>query len=111
MDTRQQYNISVATYNVSGVISVIKMCNGFTATNIGDTICEVNGMILYPGTPGTILGDSRSIGGNENEVYAGNIKVAFANPGGAQPLLEIVQKFFVSERVIGSDTGLSQGGF
>ena len=54
-------------------MDVQRPCNGFTATNTGDNIVTVNGAILYPGVPGTSLGDSRSFGGNENEEYAGYI--------------------------------------
>jgi hypothetical protein len=91
-----KYNISVATYNQSGFIDVIENCNGFTFTNLGDTIAEVNGMVVFPSaTPATDLGDSRSIGGNQGEIYSGNIKLSFRAPVGAAPLIEIAQKFFV----------------
>jgi hypothetical protein len=90
------YNISVATYSQSGFIDVIENCNGFTFTNLGDTIAEVNGMVIFPSaTPATDLGDSRSIGGNAGEIYKGNIKLSFRQPLGVAPLVEIAQKFYV----------------
>lgn len=88
-----KYNIAVNTVYTSGVKEVVKWCNSLTFTNTGDEIVRVNDMILYPGTPGTILGDSRSVGGNEGEIYCGNIRVQFAG-GGAAPALEIIQKFY-----------------
>jgi hypothetical protein len=95
-DVRDGYNISALTYNQSGFITVIQNCNGFTFTNLGDTIAEVNGMVIFPSaTPLTDIGDSRSVGGNQNEVYTGNIKLSFRLPLGATPLVEIAQKFFI----------------
>jgi len=64
-------------------------------TNTGDTIVTVNGMVAYPGTPGTILGDSRSVTMQEGEEYSGLIQVAFAIPLGAAPAVEIVQLYYV----------------
>jgi hypothetical protein len=105
LPARQGYNISVNLYTRSGYVDVVKACNGFTVTNVGDDIVNVNGMILYPGVIGTSLGDSRSIGGNEGEVYQGNIQVMFAGAG-ANPSLEVIQKFYSDPQTIGSDTGI-----
>jgi hypothetical protein len=88
------YNISVNIYYAAAVIDVVKGCNGFMFTNTGDTVALVNGMVINPGVPGASLGDSRSIGGNEDEIYIGRIQIAFAIPGGVNPQVEIVQKFF-----------------
>jgi len=91
--TFQPYNISVAIVNKSGFVPVMDNCNSWMVTNTGADIVEVNGMILYPGTVGTNLGDSKTIGGNQNEVYKGNIIVAFRTL--VAPALEIVQKTLV----------------
>jgi hypothetical protein len=92
-----KYNLQTTVLQKSDWYDVPPLCNGFTVTNIGDTICTVNDQIFYPGVPGTSLGDSRSFGGNANEVYKGNIKVAFANPAGAAPQIEIVYKTYSPE--------------
>jgi hypothetical protein len=93
----KKYNFQPTTVQKSDWYNVPDLCNGFTVTNVGDTLCVVNDQIFYPGVPGTSLGDSRSYGGNENEIYKGIIKVAFANPGGALPSLEIVYKTYSPE--------------
>ena len=73
------------------------LCNGFMVTNTGDTICDFNDQVFYPGVPGTSLGDSRSYGGNEGELYYGPLKVSFRQPIGANPQIEIVQKVYLNE--------------
>lgn len=85
------------TLKTSGWYDIPRNCNGFMVTNTGDVIVEVNDQILYPGTIGTSLGDSKSFGGNYGEVYVGKLKVAFANPtGGVQPSLEVVFKVYTN---------------
>lgn len=90
-----KYNLSTTLETLSGFKEVVEKCNGFTVTNTGDTIVVVNDTILYPGTPGTFLGDSRSFGGNKGELYVGKLKVSFVLPLGVLPQLEITQKFYV----------------
>jgi len=76
--------------------NVEPFCNGWTVTNIGDVIVKVNDQIYYPGVIGVSLGDSRSFGGNEGEIYKGIIKVAFqVPPGGVNPQIELVQKVYI----------------
>ena len=90
------YNFSVNSYNSSQIVEVEKLCNAITITNIGDTAVTVKGIPLYPGTPGSILGDSISIGGNELEILIDKrLPVAFAIPAGANPLVQIIQKYYV----------------
>lgn len=89
-----KYNFTVQIIQRSGWYNVELFCNGFTVTNIGDTIVLVNDQIFYPGTPGTNLGDSRTYGGNEGEIYKGVIKVAFQTPLGVIPQIELVQKIY-----------------
>lgn len=90
---RQPYNIFTQVYRASQQVDVVENCNGYTATNIGADIVTVNGQVLFPGTVGSILGDSRSVGGNEGEIFTGRIDIAFAAL--TNPQVEIVQKFYV----------------
>lgn len=92
--TRQKYITITTVYQLAGWYNVELKCNGFMATNIGDRTCLVNDQLLFPGTPGTVLGDSRTWGGNAGEIYVGQIKVEFQGVGVA-PAIEIVQKVFV----------------
>ena len=74
-------------------------CNSIMFTNTGDNQANVDGpdgMVLYAGTPGSILGDSRTIGGNEGEILAKKaIRLSFAAPQTAGQLVEVVQKYYV----------------
>jgi hypothetical protein len=95
MQDERLYNITVAPYTSSQDVPVVERCNGYTVTNVGDTIAEVNGMVIFPSaTPATDLGDSRSVGGNVGEIYRGNIRLLFRQPLGANPAVEIIQKFY-----------------
>ncbi len=67
-------------------------CNGFIATNTGDTTVTVNGHILYPGVAGVSNGDAFVYGGNVGEVYHGNITLFFG--AGANPEVTIDQKYY-----------------
>lgn len=90
-----KYNITTNTITKSQFVDIEQNCNAFTITNVGDTIATVDNQIYYPGTIGTNLGDSRSFGGNEREIYSGGqIKVQFNIPLGANPAIEIVQKYY-----------------
>lgn len=93
MEKLLQYILMATNYQRSGWYDVEKFCNGFTVTNVGDDNVTVNDQILYPGTIGSILGDSRTYGGNRGEIYVGRIKVSFAGVG-ANPNVEIVQKVY-----------------
>lgn len=87
--------MSVVTYAEAARIPVIENCFAFMFTNIGDTTARVNGMVIFPSsTPGTVLGDSRSISGHEGDLYKGYITLAF-DAGGAAPLVELTQLFYV----------------
>lgn len=94
---QQYWNNIVNTYTASKPISVDKKCNGYQFTNTGDTIVEVNGMIVYPGVPGVSLGDSRTVILHKNDLYRGNIEIAFRTPLGAAPAVEIVQFVYMQD--------------
>lgn len=93
MAVRQKYNLVPIIVNKSGFVPIPTNTNGYTVTSTGLDIVDVNEQVFYPGVPGTSLGDSRSYGGNQDEIYVGNIKVAFRTLAG--PALEIVFKVFV----------------
>lgn len=94
----RKYNTQTNVYSISGTIPKAKLCNGFLATNIGDTVVTINKKILFPSaTPATAQGDAISFGGNEGEIFAGDIDVSFRTPLGAIPRIEIVQKFYVDK--------------
>lgn len=89
-----RYNITQGqVYTPGQQVNRVKYCNGFTAVNTGDELVTVNGFPLYPGTPGTIIGDSISFGGNAGEIYFGTIDIVFAG-GGALPQVTISQKAY-----------------
>ncbi len=95
----RDYNISVSDYNASQWVNVIKGCNGFTVVNLGDTIVQINGITLFPADdPTTDQGDSLSVGGNEGEIYKGNMKLSFMDPVGSSPKVTIIQKFYVDSK-------------
>lgn len=87
-----KYDYLVNLYNTTQRVEVLPNCASITITNTGDTICRVDGMIIYPGTPGTSLGDSRTIGGNEGEILSKRQLVVSFNTGGSNPQIEIIQR-------------------
>jgi len=108
METSQTFNSTqFLRYNTTGAVPIVQSqyvkrannCNGFTAINTGDDPVTVNDQILYPGIPGTTLGDSMSVGGNAGEIYLGQIKVTFSGIG-ANPQCQIVQKFYILDKTV-----------
>lgn len=93
-----KFNQSTEIVSQSGYYRVARGCNAYVVTNIGDTIVTFNDHILYPGTPGTNIGDSFTFGGHPGEVFVGTMKVSFIPPVGALPQLEIIQKFYPEEQ-------------
>lgn len=91
-----KYNWFTNTYDSSQQISILENCNSLSITNTGDDTVIINGTkILYPGTVGTSLGDSFTIGGNQGEVLdEKRITIAFAGVGVA-PKVSIDQKVYV----------------
>jgi len=85
-------------YSAGGFVKKVNNCNGFIATNTGLVAVTVNDRVLYPGTPGTVNGDSITIGGNFGEIYLGNIRIVFA--AGAGPEVTIEQKYYILDKVI-----------
>lgn len=93
----RKYNLYALIYNTPQQIPVAKGCFAYMFTNVGDTIATVNGMVIFPSaTPTASLGDSRTIAAHENEIYTGNLTLAFLPTVGATtPNVEIVQLFYI----------------
>jgi hypothetical protein len=93
-EKRSHYNSNTRIYNRSGAIVRDPGTFAFMVTNTGDRIAVVNGMTLYPGTPGSVLGDSRTIAtAFEGYEYVGNITLSFTGAGTA-PAVEVVTLFY-----------------
>lgn len=89
------YNILTGTYSQDGDVKTEPFCNGYTVRNIGDTLVIVSGMAILPAlVPGT-PGESVAVGGNLGEIFIGRLTVRFAAPIGANPLVEITQKYYI----------------
>jgi hypothetical protein len=91
------FNVLIQTYTRQQDIEVNDRCNGWTARNIGDDTVTINGIALLPRIAPGLSGESVSVGGNETEIYTGRLQVSFAGVG-ANPLVEVTQKFFVDKR-------------
>jgi hypothetical protein len=90
------WNYSAALYSSAQQVIVVENCFAFMFTNLGDTTATVNGMTIFPSaTPATSLGDSRSLAGHLMDLYKGLLTLAFIQPLGAAPLVEIVQLYYV----------------
>lgn len=89
---------TIYTPSASSQIKPMPGCFAVMATNIGDTIVYFNDKILYPGVPGTSVGDSVVIGGHYGYEYKGFIRILFASPVGALPQIEITQQFVPKEQ-------------
>lgn len=93
------WNESSNLYTVSGQVERAKNCFAYAATNLGDTIVDVNGHRLFPSaTPATEVGDSISLSAPEGQVFKGNLTVQFQAPVGAAPLVEITQLFYLNDK-------------
>lgn len=89
-----KYNIAVNNYNSSQMIEIVDNCNSYTVTNLGDSTATVGGMVLFPGTIGSVIGDSRTVGGNLGEIISEKrLPVSFT--GGTTNNLEVIQKFYI----------------
>lgn len=96
MHSKLLYNFSVDIYTQTKQIPRMKDLNGFTVTNLGGCALRINDKILFPSaTPATDQGDSISFGGNEGEIYIGNIRLEFIPPL-TNPRAEVIQKFYIN---------------
>lgn len=87
-------------YALSNQYEVQPLCNAIMIANIGGDPVFVNEKLLLPGTlnqlsiTSNVMGDSYSLGGNENEVYGKKSIVVRFSGTGTNPLVEITQKYF-----------------
>lgn len=93
----RNWNFATEVYGPNQQVQVLPGCFAIMFTNIGDVPAEVGGMLLYPGVVGTSLGDSRSLGGHLMDLFKGRIQIKFLPSAGTQPLVELVQLFYLEE--------------
>jgi hypothetical protein len=94
----RKYNIRVTPVNASKQYLLDKCCNGFTAVNIGDTIATVAQIPIKPPLLPTLSGESTGVQGNADEIFLGTngvIPITFNLPVGANPLIMIIEKYYV----------------
>jgi hypothetical protein len=92
-----RYNTQVQEYRSLRSVNVDKLCNGFTVNNAGTTIVTLNGEPIQPGA-------TKTVGGNEGEVYVGRIDLAFYVPTPAPATIVnsawVTQKFYEPETLV-----------
>jgi hypothetical protein len=88
-----KYNVSTQIYVQAGDVRVVDHVNALLLHNTGNTNLIVNGDILIPG-------QSKSIGGNVGEIFAGPLELRFMIPSPApSPItneVRVTQKFYVN---------------
>lgn len=91
----RKYNTFVQQYTAAQFVVADPLCNGFSIFNDGNTIAHLNDEPIYPFT-------SKTVGGNEGEIYVGQIKLKFTNPtpapGSPENSVWITQKFYLKEQ-------------
>lgn len=95
-----KYDYIVNQYQGSTNIEILDGCNSITFTNLGSQTVYVDGMPLYPGTAGSVLGDSRTIGGNNYEILGRKrVTISFSTDTPTVPsptyLIEVIQKIYL----------------
>lgn len=89
-----EFDFDVQDYVNGQRIAIFKNCNSITITNTGTATAVVDNITLYPGTVGTSLGDSVTIGGNQNEILTRkSIRLSFPAPAAGQKI-SIIQKYY-----------------
>lgn len=90
-----KYNITKAQpYTISGYLKLVPNVNGIKVTNTGADLVFVNDEPLYPGLPGTAIGDSITIGGNLGEIFLGTVDIRFSGTGTNPQVLATI-KFYI----------------
>jgi hypothetical protein len=89
-----KYNTTTLEYTALKSVVVARFCNGFTVNNTGTTIALLNGEPLQPG-------QSKTVGGNEGEIYVGRIDLSFKTQSPAPSTIInsawVTQKFYEVE--------------
>jgi hypothetical protein len=95
----RKWNKTVNKYSESQQIDVTPGCFAYMFTNLGDVIARLDDIVIFPSsTPGTALGDSRTLGAHVVDYYAGNMTLVFEAPtAGVNPLVEVIQLFYVPQ--------------
>jgi hypothetical protein len=96
----RKYNIRQVTFNSSGQYVLDKCCNGFVAVNIGDTLVRIQQIPLKPPPAINLTGESTGVQGNADEIFVGTngmLTITFVNPVGANPLVMIIEKYYVPD--------------
>lgn len=93
-----EWNEATNNYQAGQHINVERTCFAYSATNIGDTIAEINGKRIFPSaTPATVVGDSISLSDPAGKLFKGQIKLTFIAPIGAAPNVEITQLYYLDK--------------
>lgn len=89
------YDTFTQSYAALQSVVMERLCNGFTVNNAGNTIVYVNGDPLQPGS-------SKTVGGNEGEVYKGRCDLQFVTPSPAPStiinLAVVTQKYYLPDQ-------------
>lgn len=95
---KQVYNFQGVEIRSNGYQQLYNECNGVTVINQGNVGVWVNEIFLNA-SPLNVLatdrfaGESVAIGGNENEVLQGRLKITFE--AGTNPLIIVIQKYYL----------------
>jgi hypothetical protein len=95
----RKYNSSSQEYIKQTSVVVERPCNGVSVKNAGTTMVFFNGEPLVPG-------ESKSVGGNQDEEYVGRIDLIFGNTAVPPATVAtnsawVSQKFFVDKTFVG----------
>jgi hypothetical protein len=90
-----EYNISTQVYDGTKHVVVERFVNGFSIHNTGTTDLYFNGDRIQPG-------ESKTVGGNAGEVYAGKIDLYYRVPSPAPAIIinmaTVTQKYYIDRR-------------
>lgn len=93
------FNETTQNYQAGTNVQVQRHCFGYSVTNIGTAIIEVNGKRLFPSAvPATIAGDSLSVSAPAGQLYKGVLQIKFIAPLGAAPNCEVTQLYYLDPK-------------
>lgn len=96
----REYNFDVQNYTQEIMYDTTGLCNAITFINKGNTPVSINGVLLMPSPLNVAVGDrfageTVSFGGNEGEIYRGQVKILFPAPIGTDPVVTAIQKYYL----------------